>query len=193
MIQGRRVTLRPFRLDDLPALRRWHDDGEVMQYWGERLPVVVEDAMRADLAPGGRFTTFERDGYFCICDENGRPIGRVDYEGFRPRGRHAELGILIGEKDAWSRGYGPEAIVLLLNWLFNQRGLHRAWLTVQASNTRAQRAYEKVGFVREGTWREHYFYDGGWHDEHVYGLLDREFNARYQPERTGWVVSGDLP
>ena len=193
MIGGKRVTLRPWRLDDLPVLRRWHDDGEVMQYWGERLPVVVEGEFQADLAPGGRFTTFEQNGYFCICDETGRPIGRIDYEGFRPQSRHAELGIFIGEKDAWNRGYGPEAIVLLLNWLFNHQGLHRVWLTVMVSNTRAQRAYEKVGFVREGTWREHSYSDGGWHDEHLYGILAHEFNARYQPERTGWLVSGHLP
>lgn len=99
--------------------------------------------------------------------------------------RAAELSILIGEKDAWSKGYGSEAIVLLLDWLFNDRGAHRVWLEVFPENARAQRAYEKVGFVREGTLRETWLADGRWRDEYVYGILSREYNARYHPERDG--------
>lgn len=191
MIRGKRVTLRPFRQDDLPRLRRWHDDGEVMQYWGERLPLVIEGQFAADLAPGGRFTTFETSAYFCVCDETDRPIGLVQAEGFGARDRRAQLGILIGERDFWDKGYGSEAVVLLLNWLFNHRNVHRVWLNVQANNPRAMRVYEKIGFVREGTWREHNFYDGRWHDEHLYGILADEFNARFRPEHTAWVVSGE--
>lgn len=182
MIRGERVSLRPFRREDLPRLRRWYDDGDVMQYWGERMPLLAEGQFEADLAPGGRFTSFENSGSFCIWDETERPIGRIDYDGSAMRDRRAQLGILIGEKDAWDQGYGSEAVVLLLNWLFNHRNFHRVWLTVQANNPRAMRVYEKVGFSPEGIWREHNFYDGHWHDEHLYGILAREFNARYQPK-----------
>lgn len=190
MISGKRVTLRPFQRADLPCLRRWRDDGNVMRYWGERQPLVVEDQFEADLAPGGLFTTFDNDGYFCVCDETGRPIGRIHYEGIAARDRRAQLGVLIGEPDAWNRGYGSEAIVLLLNWLFNHQNVHRVWLSVQANNPRAQHVYAKLGFTREGTLREHNFYDGHWHDEHIYGILASEFNARYQPEKSEWIVSG---
>lgn len=193
MIKGKRVTLRRFGRADLPHLYRWHDDGAVMRYWGERYPLVVEGQFEAELAPDGRFTRFDHNGFFCICDEDGRPIGLLEYESHPARDRRAQLGILIGESDAWNKGYGPEAIVLLLNWLFNHRGYHRVWLTVQANNARAMRAYEKVGFVREGVWREHNFYDGRWHDEHLYGLLAEEFNARFRPDLTEWEVTGELP
>ncbi len=177
MIVGKRVTLRPFQPEDLPALRAWHDDPNVMQYWGNRHPLVAAHAFEADIAPSGRFTTFGADGYFCICDESGRAIGRIEYEGFHIPDRSAELSILIGEKDAWSKGYGSEAMLLLLDWLFNDRGINRVWLEVYASNTRAQRAYEKVGFVREGTLRERWFMDGAWHDAHIYSILLREFTS----------------
>ena len=65
---------------------------------------------------------------------------------------------------------------------FNQRAAHRVGLTTDAANVRAQRVYEKVGFVREGTRREHWYADGAWHDDHLYGILAREFNARYRPD-----------
>lgn len=183
MIVGKRVTLRPFQPEDLPTLRIWHDDADVMQYWGDRFPILAAHAFEADLAPNGRFTQFGKDGYFGICDESGRLIGRIDYEGFELPERAAELSILIGEKDVWSKGYGSEAIILLLEWLFNDRGAHRVWLEVFPANTRAQRAYEKVGFIREGTLRETWLSDGQWQDEHLYSMLRREYNARYHPER----------
>ncbi len=53
--------------------------------------------------------------------------------------------------------------------------------------------YEKVGFAWKGTSYEHNVYDGRWHDDHLYGSLTHEFNARYRPERTAWVVSGEQP
>lgn len=194
MIDGVRLSLRPFRPDDLPHLRRWHADGAVMRWWGERLPVPPGAELEAALAPGGRFTRFEPSGAFCveICGDPARPIGLIQYEGSAPRDRRAQLGLLIGEPDAWGQGYGPEATVLLLNWLINHRNLHRVWLTVQANNRRAIRAYEKVGFRREGTFREHNFYDGRFNDELIFGILAPEFNARYRPDRSDWLVPGAL-
>ena len=47
--------------------------------------------------------------------------------------------------------------------------------------------------VREGTWREHNVYEGCWRDEHHYGILAGGLNARYQPERTDWIVGGESP
>ncbi len=125
MIAGTRVALRPFLPEDLPALRRWHNDPEVMRFWNRRFPLLPAHSFEADIAPDGPFTRFGEDGYFCICDETGRAIGQIEYEGFRLPNRSAELSILIGEKDVWSKGYGSEALVLLLEWLFNERGIHR--------------------------------------------------------------------
>jgi len=150
-----------------------------MQYWGERAALTPAGTFEAELAPGGRFTKFGENGYFCICDETGRAIGRIDYEGLHLPECQAELSILIGEKDVWSRGYGSEAIGVLLDFLFNDMNAHRVWLEVFAENTRAQRAYEKAGFVREGTMRENWFAEGRWMDEHIYSILRSEFNARH--------------
>lgn len=182
MIRGERVTLRPWRKSDLESVRRWHDDGEVKRFWNEAMPLVVEGYLEEGMQPGGRATKFDTEGHFIICDETARPIGQLSFHDYSHRHRHAELAILIGEKDAWSKGYGSEAVVAFGHWFFNQHGAHRLWLTVLADNLRAQRAYEKVGFTREGTWREHVYMDGRWVDEHLYGLLRSEFNVRYRPD-----------
>ncbi len=117
MIAGTRVALRPFLPEDLPALRRWHNDPEVMRFCNRRFPLLPAHSFEADRAPDGPFTRFGEDGYFCICDEPGWAIGQIEYEGFRLPNRSAELSILIGEKDVWSKGYGAEALVLLLEYL----------------------------------------------------------------------------
>jgi hypothetical protein len=59
------------------------------------------------------------------------------------------VGILLGEKDTWGHGYGPEALRLLLDHAYRDLGLTQISLCVHATNARAIRAYEKVGFTVE--------------------------------------------
>jgi ribosomal-protein-alanine N-acetyltransferase len=184
VIHGERVTLRPVLRSDMEALRRWNDDSEVMRNFGGSMPLVAEGQFKDDFGPHGAFSKFERAGEFIICDEATRPIGQLGFFDYNPESRRADVWVLLGEKDVWSKGYGSDAMIAFSNWFFNQKGGHRLWLTVHGDNVRAQRAYEKVGFVREGAWREHEYVDGRWVDEHLYGLLRPEYNARYRPDMT---------
>nr|WP_281386554.1 GNAT family protein [Jiangella mangrovi] len=76
------------------------------------------------------------------------------------------------------RGIGPEAIELMLAHLFEEVGLHRVDLEVYAFNPRAQRSYEKAGFVVEGRLRESLLWDGERVDTIVMGLLRTDWQAR---------------
>lgn len=188
MIRGDRVSLRPLRRSDIPTLDRWHNDGETMQYWGVRMPLVGDGHWEPHFAPGGKFTKFEHEAFFAICNEGGDPIGRLGLHDYDIIARRGELSIFIAEADYRSKGYGSEAIVAFGHWYFNEKGAHRVWLAVLGTNVRAQRAYEKIGFTREGTWRESVYMNGEWVDEHLYGLLRTEFNARYRPELTSTAL-----
>jgi RimJ/RimL family protein N-acetyltransferase len=84
------------------------------------------------------------------------------------------LGISI--IDAYQRnGYGPEAINWALDWAFKFGGMHRVGLTCYGFNDRGQRLYERLGFVKEETIRERLWFDGAWHDEIYYGMLESEW------------------
>ncbi len=74
------------------------------------------------------------------------------------------VGIGIGEREYRGKGYGPDALRLLLGYAFRELNLYRVGLNVFSYNTRAIRAYEKVGFVREGTLRAALFRDGQRYD-----------------------------
>ena len=184
MIAGERVLLRPFRADDLSAMRRWFDDPELMRHWAMPTAPVLPDQFATDL--GGRFARFAEAGYFAVvplADPAGPLVGRVEYERLDPVARSAEVMLLIGERAAWGRGYGTDALVALLRWLFHARNLHRAGLTVLAQNARALRLYQRVGFVAEGTLRDDAYFDGAYHDQVAMGLLRPEFEARWPAPR----------
>ena len=192
MIGGDRVRLRPFRAEDLPAMRGWFDDPEVMRHWAMPTAPVLPDQFAADLS--GRFARFEEAGYFAVEATDGPApalIGRIEYERLDPVARSAEVMILLGDKSSWGKGYGTDAMVALLRYLFHARNLHRAALSVLAWNERAIRSYEKVGFVREGRLRDDAYFDGRYHDQVVMGILRSEFDARWgAPERPADPAAG---
>ena len=80
----------------------------------------------------------------------------------------------IGDKDYWGRGYGREAVSLLLDYAFRVRNLRRVWLEVHAANERAIRAYKACGFVEEGRMREHVWLAGRYVDNVIMGVLREE-------------------
>ena len=85
------------------------------------------------------------------------------------------MGIVIGEKSEWSKGYGTDAIRTLLDLGFCEMNLHRIFLRVDSDNARGIRCYEKAGFQLEGTFRDAVFREGVYHDQHVMSILQTEF------------------
>ncbi len=79
------------------------------------------------------------------------PIGTCGYHEIDWRSRNTEVGISIGAKEWWNKGYGSEAMELMVKYGFEMLNMHRIWLRVFERNKRAIRSYEKVGFVHEGS------------------------------------------
>jgi RimJ/RimL family protein N-acetyltransferase len=89
----------------------------------------------------------------------------------------ALLGIAIGERDFWGKGYGADAMHLILGYAFLELSLRRVSLAVHAYNTRALKCYEKVGFTLEGTMRGDTLREGRRTDSHFMGILREEWLA----------------
>lgn len=151
-LRGERVSLRPFGPEDLERTRRWMADPEVRRYLlpaTPLLPFSYEEWVN-------RVYTSPTSQHFAITlNASGQHIGNCSLHSISWEERSAEVGIVIGEKDLWGRGYGPEALCLLLNYGFEGLGLRRILLHVYRENHRAIRAYEKVGFLRvPETWAQ---------------------------------------
>jgi RimJ/RimL family protein N-acetyltransferase len=107
-----------------------------------------------------------------------RPIGKQPLGcGARPKDRCATLGIALG-REYIGRGYGTDAMRVIVDYGFREMGLLRVQLGVAPFNPAGIRAYEKAGFVEEGRYRESVLHDGRWYDEVLMSILDYEWAAR---------------
>jgi RimJ/RimL family protein N-acetyltransferase len=88
------------------------------------------------------------------------------------------ISIAIGDRANWARGYGYDAGELALAFAFDELNLHRVTATVFSYNERSIALVEKLGFRREGAFREFLQRDGERHDMLLYGLLRPEWEAR---------------
>lgn len=176
-IQGERIVLREFRSEDLPALRSWVNDPEVTRYLSARYygrPQTweqTEDYLRGILngnSGGVDFVIAEK--------EKLRYLGQVSLFMMDYTARMAEMAIVLSGENT-GKGYGTEAVRLLLDYAFDQMNLNRVYLNVSAQNARAIRAYEKAGFVREGVARQARYADGQYGDVLLMGVLREEYRA----------------
>ncbi len=87
------------------------------------------------------------------------------------------IGIAIGDRDRWGKGFGTDAIRLLVQYAFMELNLRRVTLGVNAYNTRAIRSYEKVGFVNEGVTRGDVYRENQRYDSLTMGLLREQWLA----------------
>lgn len=187
-LEGERVRLRPVEPADGPAFAGWINDPELRHFVGgpayQYSLAAEEEAIRAR-----RTSDWEHGIWFAIEATDGpgdshgdaragpRLIGSLDLRQLNAESRRAEIGMMIGDRGYWNRGYGSDALRTLCRWAFSSLDLHRIELMVQEYNPRAQRAYEKVGFVVEGRMREHRYVAGRYYDTLIMGLLRREFEA----------------
>ena len=104
-------------------------------------------------------------------------VGNIGLFDVRTKDRGAELGIALG-REYIGRGYGTDAVRVIVAYGFREIGLHRIALSVAPYNPAGIRAYEKAGFVEEGRYRESVLHDGHWYDEVLMSILDREWAAR---------------
>jgi RimJ/RimL family protein N-acetyltransferase len=174
MLRGEKVTLRAVEKEDQETLWRFWNDLEVELAGGGDPPLPISlERIRS------RFEREEREGArdntgFMI-EVDGATIGQCGLFHVDTAARHCELGIGIGEKDYWGRGYGREAVNLLLDYAFRIRNFRRVWLETHASNERAIRAYRACGFVEEGRMREHVWLAGRYVDNVIMGVMREEW------------------
>ena len=108
-------------------------------------------------------------------------IGSTGLEGNIKFHADAFVGIGIGEPEYWSKGYGTEAMRLILAYAFLELNLHRVSLDVFEYNPRAIRAYEKAGFTHEGRERGRLLREGRRWDLLFMGILREDWLKTYQP------------
>ncbi|MBB6099250.1 RimJ/RimL family protein N-acetyltransferase [Deinobacterium chartae] len=173
-LRGERVLLRPFTTDDLEAYLLLLTDPEGLRLTGTQASFTREQTegwLAKIAAQPGRYDLA------ITLEETGELIGEVVVNDLDGDNRLANL--RVGLRAAYTgRGYGTEAMRLMIAFAFEQIGLHRLELEVFDFNPRAQHVYEhKLGFRREGVLRDVLYLDGRYHSAIVMSLLEDEYRA----------------
>lgn len=180
MIRGRKVNLVAVSTSYLPYYVRWINDPEVTDMLGDfRFP--ISKGKELDWLEG-HMSNSDSTHVFTVLTKNGEPIGNIGFNRMDYQNSYAVLGIMIGEKGFWGKGYGTDAIKTLLRFGFQELGLNKIELAVDVLNERAISCYKKCGFVVEGRLRKNRFYKGKYCDEFCMGLLRDEWETIYRKE-----------
>jgi RimJ/RimL family protein N-acetyltransferase len=177
MITGDRIRLRAIERADLAQFVDWINDPEVRQGISAFLPLSMareehwfEEMLKRPIEEHPFALEIQQDKKWNLIGSCG--IFDIDWIS-----RKAEIGIMIGVKSQWNKGYGTETMRLILKHGFETLNLHRLFLRVFDTNPRAIRAYEKAGFALEARLREAHFADGRYHDDLMMSVLRPEWEA----------------
>ncbi len=176
MISGERVNLRALEPEDLDNCMSWINDPEVTNNLSIGLWPTSRKSEEAWLA-GRASGTDQANKVLAIETKDGLYLGNIGLHGIDYVSGAAELGIVIGRKDYWSKGYGTDACRALLRHAFANLRLRKVILRVFGSNDRARKAYEKLGFREVGRLKSHTLKNGVYEDEVVMEVFAEELTG----------------
>lgn len=168
---GRKVTLRPGLDSDIYYLIKWYNDSELNRLAGWSSSKVTQDKLRYNIAKSFGYDPMN----LMIDNEEGTPIGTIQLYDFNEQDKNCKLGIRIGDRDYWSKGYGEDAVKTLLEYAFFTIDIFRVTLKVYEYNERAVNCYLKCGFCCEGRTRQSAYIDGKYYDEIIMGALKSDY------------------
>lgn len=172
---GERIYLSPRNIADVEQFTEWLSDFNITDYIGISSTVTTIEGEKKYLETENS----NRAAFAIIAQETDKMIGTVSLERIDNIARTASLGIFIGNSEYKSKGYGTEAIRLLLDFGFNYLNLHSVQLTLLSVNERAKRCYEKCGFKEMGRIRDNKFINGKYYDTICMDILKDEFTESY--------------
>lgn len=178
-LEGERIYLRPVGQEDAEGYFRMLFDPEMRRLTGTRQAFTLEGIRRyIDGKTGDASTVL----LLIALRDSDEVIGDIALQDIDPINRNAHIRIAIDSEEHLGKGFGPESMRLLLEYGFGILNLHRIELQVFGYNVRAIKAYEKVGFKREGVQRDALYYNHRYHDSIIMSMLENEFRALYHQQ-----------
>ncbi|NMM55504.1 GNAT family N-acetyltransferase [Paenibacillus aquistagni] len=176
LFESSRIYLRKMTEADVELYHQWRNDMAVMQTTSPHLELVSLDDTRQFVTQVILGSNTSKN-YMIVDKENHEAVGITAIVHMDDKNRNGECILELGNKAYWGKGYGTEALQLLLHYAFLECNLHRMALRVFSFNDRAIRLYHKLGFKQEGISRQSIYREGQWHDIIHMGMLQEEYRA----------------
>lgn len=171
-IDGGNIYLRPLSLRDSDSLLIALSDPEIRFLTNTHSNFTrsqIEEHIEKNNQDNSRYD-------FAICDiEDDSYIGELSILDIDLDNLSAGFRIAINKQANMNKGYGSEAISLVLDFVFNHLELNRLELEVYSHNQRAIRAYEKAGFIKEGVLRQAIIFKDQYYDEIIMAILKDDY------------------
>jgi RimJ/RimL family protein N-acetyltransferase len=137
-MEGKLVRLRAYEKSDLDAVMKWVNDEEVTDLLGgEMLAYPVSSIAEAKFIEAAASPSDKQKNFAIETLAVQRYIGAISFNTIDWRSRHASIGIVIGDKSLWGKGYGTDAMRIMMRLAFDKMNLHRLYLDVHDYNSRA--------------------------------------------------------
>jgi RimJ/RimL family protein N-acetyltransferase len=176
-MEGKLVRLRGYERSDLDALMKWVNDEEVTDFLGPLLIYPLSSIAEEQFIEGAANSSDTSRTFVIETLAERKYIGSIAFHVIDWINRSAGLGVVIGDKSCWGKGYGTDAMRVMMRLAFDKMNLHRLWLHVFDFNLRAISSYEKCGFKREGVLREERYLHGRYYDTIVMAILRDEYKG----------------
>lgn len=175
LFKGKLLKLTSFRPEDAAIMACWEENSDYLRNldteiaFPQSISELEEEKERSSNSFYFRLRTIEDETL----------IGFVVIHSIEWNNRVGSLAIGIGDPNFQNKGFGSEALQLVLRYAFHELNLHRVGLDVIGYNGRAIRAYEKAGFIVEGKIRSAIYRDGHYYDRIMMGILRSEWEEKY--------------
>lgn len=171
-----RVYLRPLQMQDATQIHAATEDEEIRYYTSTTERFTVEAIEQFIIRSSSDRSRMD----FAICDTTtDAMLGEVSLLDVDERNKRGAMRIMLHSLHDADKGYGTEAMLHFIRYVFEDVQLNRLELEVLAYNPRAKHVYEKVGFVMEGIAREATYYNGRFVDEIHMSMLKRDYERLY--------------
>lgn len=169
-LEGENIYLREVRESDVNEnYYRWMNDPDITQYLESRFYPNSLEELRHYV---GEKSKDNSSVFLAIILKNGnRHIGNIKLGPINWIHRYADVALIIGEKDCWGKGYASSAICLVTKYAFKTLNLHKLMAGCYDLNQGSAKAFQKAGFQTEGVRKRHYYYDGGYIDSVLLGIV----------------------
>jgi [ribosomal protein S5]-alanine N-acetyltransferase len=171
-IDGERIYLRRLRESDVSqAYLAWMNGPDISQYLESRFIEHTMESLSAFVAamaddPRNLFTgIFLKDG--------DRHVGNIKLGPIDLHHSHAEVGLLIGDRECWGKGYATEAIAAITRFAFEEINLHKIVAGAYEDNGGSTKAFLKAGYALEGNLRSHWWSSGRFQDGTLLGKVNQ--------------------
>lgn len=170
------IKLTSVEAEDISFIKKWFNDVEFLRYYDMVAAIPKTEKQLIGLIEGYNSSS-ERYVFAIRLKDTNMIIGLCGFDEIIWNMGVATVFIGIGEKEYIGKGFGKDALNLILDFGFSELNFYRIQLNVIAYNETAKNLYENVGFKKEGVFRSFILRDGKRYDMHLYGMLREEWKS----------------